>query len=81
MKNIIIVSVKQRQNVAASVQEVLTEFGCSIKTRLGITDSSSDKCSQTGLIILEFIGSKKQINSITKKLTKIKGVKVKAVSI
>jgi len=81
MKNIIIVSVKQRQNVAASVQEVLTEFGCLIKTRLGITDSSVDKCSQTGLIILEFIGSKKEINSMTKKLTKIKGVKVKAVAI
>ena len=81
MKNIIVVSVKQRQNVAVSVQEVLTEFGCLIKTRLGITDSCPDKCSQTGLIILEFIGSKKQINSMTKKLTKIKGVKVKAIII
>ena len=81
MKNIIIISVKQRQNVSVSVQEVLTEFGCLIKTRLGITDSCSDKCSQTGLIILEFIGSKKEITSITKKLSKIKGVKVKTVSI
>jgi len=81
MKNIIIVSVKQRQNVSVSVQEVLTEFGCKIKTRLGITDSFPDKCSQTGLIILEFIGTKKEISSITKKLTKIKGVKVKSVSI
>ncbi len=81
MKNIIIISVKQRQNVSVSVQEILTEFGCSIKTRLGITDSCSDKCSQTGLIILEFIGSKKEITSITKKLSKIKGVKVKSVSI
>ena len=81
MKNIIVVSVKQRQQVSASVQEILSEFGCLIKTRLGITDSSVDKCSQTGLIILEFIGSKKQITSMTKKLTKIKGVKVKTVSI
>ncbi len=81
MKNIIIISVEQRQSVSASVQEVLTQFGCFIKTRLGITDSSKEKCSQTGLIILEFIGSEKEISSITEKLAAIKGVKVKTVSI
>lgn len=81
MKNIIIISVQQRKIVSCAVQEILTEYGCLIKTRLGITDSTTNKCSQKGLIILEFIGNKKEINSIMKKLSKINGVIVKSVSI
>ncbi len=81
MKNIIIISVKQRKTVSVAVQEILCEYGCLIKTRLGITDSTDKKCSQTGLIILEFLGNKREINSMSKKLSKIEGVAVKSVSI
>ena len=81
MKNIIIISVKQRKSVSVLVQEVLCEYGCLIKTRLGTTDSTSKKCSQTGLIILEFLGNKREINLMIKKLSKIEGVVVKTVSI
>ena len=70
MKNIVIISVQQRKNVSSAVQEVLSEYGCLIKTRLGITDSTSKKCSQTGLIILEFLGNKREINLMTKKFNK-----------
>lgn len=81
MKNIIIISVQQRKNVSGAVQEILSEYGCLIKTRLGITDSTAKKCSQTGLIILEFLGNKREINLMSKKLSKIDGVAVKSVSI
>ena len=81
MKNIIIISVQHRKNVSVAVQEVLSEYGCLIKTRLGITDSTPKKCSQTGLIILEFLGNKREVTLMTKKLSKLSGVKVKAVSI
>lgn len=81
MKNIIIISVKQRKSASVLVQEILCEYGCLIKTRLGITDSTSKKCSQTGLIILEFLGNKREINLMIKKLSKIEGVAVKTVSI
>ena len=81
MKNIIIISVKQRKSASVLVQEILCEYGCLIKTRLGITDSTSKKCSQTGLIILEFLGNKREINLMIKKLSKIEGIAVKTVSI
>ncbi len=81
MKNIVIISVEHRKNTAVAVQEVLSEYGCLIKTRLGITDSTPKKCSQTGLIILEFLGNKREVTLMTKKLSKIVGVVVKAVSI
>ena len=41
MKNIVIISVEHRKNSAVAVQEVLSEYGCLIKTRLGITDSTA----------------------------------------
>ena len=81
MKNIVIISVEHRKNTAVAVQEVLSEYGCLIKTRVGITDSTPKKCSQTGLIILEFLGNKREVTLMTKKLSKLSGVKVKAVSI
>ncbi|MBR3654966.1 MAG: hypothetical protein IKN62_06015 [Elusimicrobia bacterium] len=81
MKNIVIISVEHRKNTAVAVQEVLSEYGCLIKTRLGITGSTPKKCSQTGLIILEFLGNKREVTLMTKKLSKLSGVKVKAVSI
>lgn len=81
MKNIIIISIKQRKTASVAVQEVLCEYGCLIKTRLGITDSTGKKCSPTGLIILDFLGNKREINLMSKKLSKIEGVTVKSVSI
>ncbi|MFA7074100.1 MAG: hypothetical protein WC234_02805 [Endomicrobiaceae bacterium] len=81
MKNIIIVSVEKRQAVSVKVQAILTEFGCMIKTRLGIHDSSASSCSENGLIILECIGSKKDVSGLNKKLASVKGVKSKLVTI
>ena len=46
-----------RVKEAIKVQDVLTKFGCSIKTRLGLHDVNDDVCSTNGIIILELCGS------------------------
>ncbi len=79
-KEILLVSITKRLEDAVKVQKVLTEHGCSIKTRLGLHDVTSDTCSNTGLLILEIINSK-DAKAMEKKLKSIKGVKVKAVTI
>ncbi|MDR1522767.1 MAG: hypothetical protein LBS29_02235 [Endomicrobium sp.] len=81
MANILILSVEQRKACAVKIQEVLTSSGCEIKTRLGIHDSSSQKCSQKGLIILEIIAEKLDIDNLVSQLQKIDYVKVKFVTI
>lgn len=81
MANILIVSVEKRSESAVLVQEVLTSYGCIIKTRLGIHENSSGSCLEKGLIILELAGQDLQIKELLSKLEAVAGVKAKLVQI
>ncbi len=81
MSTIVIISVEKRQEISAKVQEVLTEFGCIIQTRLGLHNSSKDSCSSNGLIILECLDNNEEINKLNTKLLSINGINVKVVNI
>jgi hypothetical protein len=59
------------------VQKIFTEFGCEIKTRLGLHDVGSDACSPNGLILLEVCGPDTEIAKMMAKLKKVTGVDVK----
>ena len=81
MANILILSVEKRNSCAVKIQETLTSSGCQIRTRLGIHDSSSDFCSDKGLIILEIVSEKKLIKPLLAKFETLDGVKAKFVTI
>ncbi len=80
-KTILITHLKKRRETAVKVQKLLTDYGCMIKTRLGIHDGVLDKCSNTGLIILELVGSVKDKKAFASKLKAIPEVEVKLVNI
>jgi hypothetical protein len=79
--NILILSVEKRNSCAVKIQETLTSSGCQIRTRLGIHDSSSDSCSDKGLIILEIVSEEKLIKPLLAKFETLDGVKAKFVTI
>ena len=62
MTTIIGIKINNRLENAISVQEILTKYGCLIKTRLGLHEENNGKCSPTGLILLEIIDDKAAIN-------------------
>jgi hypothetical protein len=78
-KTLLIFALDNRRTEAVKVQKILTDFGCIIKTRLGIHDGVLDKCSNTGLIILELVGAKDEIRGLERKLKAVKSVRVKLV--
>ncbi len=80
-KSVMIVLMRSRRASAVQVQKVLTDFGCMIKTRLGIHDGVLDSCSDVGLIILELVGEKSRKQALGRQLSAIKSVKVKLVDI
>jgi len=80
-KTVLVMLMRNRRESAIKVQKLLTDFGCIVKTRLGIHDGVSDKCSDTGLIILELVGKPKDKATLAAKLNKVPGVKVKTVGI
>ena len=80
-KDLLVVLVGSRVRKALPVQEILTRYGCIVKTRLGIHDAGKNGCSDTGLIILELIPPESRIKKLRKELDALPGVKAKLVSI
>jgi hypothetical protein len=74
MKTILIIVIGKRKESAVKVQQILTAWGCNIKTRLGIHDGVLDNCSDTGLLILELVGKQKDNKEIARKVALIPGV-------
>lgn len=72
------VQLKKRMDTAPQFQELLSEYGCIINTRLGVHQTSEDFCSENGLIILEFReNTDKQVGEFEVKLKALDGVIVK----
>lgn len=71
------IHLKDRSEEARIVQEILSEYGCLIKTRLGIHEAGTI-CSPSGTILLELTGDEEEWNNFENKLIKIDGVEVKS---
>ncbi len=53
MGKVIILNISNRNEDSVKLQEILTKYGCNIKTRIGFHHSDKNKCSKSGLIILD----------------------------
>ena len=74
------VLVTNRTKDSTTVQHILTKFGCSIKTRLGLHEVTSDTCTNYGLILLELTGEKTEWDKLETELLKVEGVLTKKIS-
>ena len=69
------VLIEKRHNVITSVQRILTSYGCSIRTRLGVNETFFNE--PAGLIILELTGDPKQRELLEKDLHSLEQVHVR----
>jgi ACT domain-containing protein len=77
VKHVILgVHITDRAIHVPKVQDLLTQYGCSIKTRLGLHAASDEFCSPNGLILLEMAGPEGPIDELVKKLRALEGVEV-----
>lgn len=76
-KSVLLVLIENRTENAVKVQQILTDLGCIIKTRLGVHDSDPKECTNYGLLFLELTGTEKENAELKDKLAKIEKVKVK----
>jgi hypothetical protein len=70
------IHITDRVHHAHVVQDLLTEYGCSIKTRMGLHDVSEKSCSPNGLVLLEMAGDEKPVFELVEKLKAVEGVDV-----
>ena len=80
-KSILLILVGKRKDDAIKLQQILTAWGCIIKTRLGIHDGVLENCSDEGLLILELYGTDEQKDELTRKVAVIPGVSSKLVEL
>lgn len=73
-KSILLVLIGKRKEDAIKIQQILTAWGCIIKTRLGIHDGVMENCSDSGLLILELYGTEEQKSELARKVAVIPGV-------
>lgn len=76
--NIMIVKINERRVMSPKVQEVLSQFGCSIRVRLGLHETENI-CSDEGVLILQLTGDRKEMLGLEKALGALEGVKAKMV--
>jgi len=70
------IHVSDRLKNAADVQKVFTEYGCNIKTRVGLHDASENVCSPSGVVLIEFFGGDDEATGMMTKLNDVEGVQV-----
>ena len=70
------VALENRISEAKEVQAILTQYGCNIKTRLGLHNVDDNQCSTNGLLILELCGDPKEWDALESALKNCKGVKL-----
>ncbi|NCS88496.1 MAG: hypothetical protein GW789_07120 [Ignavibacteria bacterium] len=80
-KTILLILIGVRKEAAVKVQQILTAWGCIIKTRLGIHDGVLENCSDEGLVICELVGTKEQHNELARKIALLPGVSSKLVNL
>ena len=76
-RTIVGINVTNRIKQVSKLQAILTEYGCSIKTRLGLHETSKTSCSTMGLLVLELIDNPSEIKAFLDKLSKVEGIEVK----
>lgn len=72
---------ENRIETAVKVQDILTEYGCHIRIRLGLHEANVSSCARDGLILLQLCADKALITEIEQKLQAVPNVKVKYMSL
>lgn len=68
--------IPERAEKSAEVQEILTRYGCSIKTRLGIHITGEEAAQEGGLMLLELCGAPEEFERMITKLKSIEGIHI-----
>ena len=71
------VNLLDRIHEAPEFQKILTDYGCNIKTRLGLHEVDEKMCSTSGLILLELFGDDRRCQELIQKLEAFEQIEVR----
>jgi len=79
MNTIAAIKINGREAKASIVQEILTKYGCNIRTRIGFHEVNEDQCSMDGILILQLFGKDAEIQAMLGEINKLDGVSSKLI--
>lgn len=68
--------ITDRIKEANEVQQILTQYGCSIRTRIGIHENIPELENGGGLILCELFGDQTEVENLKTKLNQLDGIQV-----
>lgn len=80
MTTIIGIKLTNRTELSNEFQNILSKFGCAIKTRIGLHSTCSSVCANWGTILLEIIDEDKT-KELKHELTQLDGVRVQSMTL
>lgn len=73
--------IAHRVSNAVKLQQMLTEYGCNIRMRVGMHETGGDFCSDDGIIMLQACGDQGDIDRMIADLSALDGVKAKLIDL
>ena len=71
------IRIHDRTQDVTALQSILTKYGCTIRTRLGLHEVVDENVSVGGIILLELTGNKEEFLKLENELLTLDGVTVK----
>jgi len=76
---VVLIKIDHRSSEATKVQGILTQYGCSIKVRLGLHEVSRDYCANDGLVVLEIDAASNELDEMLKALNAVDYVQARLI--
>lgn len=80
MTTIIGIKLTNRVELSNDFQNIISKYGCAIKTRIGLHSTCSSVCANWGIVLLEIIDTNVK-NPLMQEVSKLEGVKVQSMSL
>jgi hypothetical protein len=75
MTTIIGIKLENRAKEALKLQEILTNYGCEIQTRIGLHPMGDYKCNNYGIILIEVVAKVNEVYDVLAKHWQIQMMK------
>ena len=80
MTTIVGVRLSDRTEHSNEFQNILSKFGCGIKTRIGLHSTCSYVCANWGIILLEIVDDS-ITSELSRDLSRLEGVRVQSMNL
>lgn len=74
------VRIGARREMSPKVQQVLADYGCNIRVRLGLHDVG-DECTDEGLLVLQLTGEQVSLRELEQSLNSLDSVRAQMISV